>query len=285
MIEAYSFLAAFPFQVLAMSLLLPTWFIRYVRVQFDRIPVERLQHLNPSIDHSQVLGRYLNRYRSINIVIALLGIPLMIWLFSYFQGKHWSDGPVEALVGVYFMLQALPFAYVISIGAKHGDVIKHLSMAKRSAPLERRRLFDFVSPIWVALAILCYVLFAAYVVYIAQDPFPGFAAYATLGIITLVYVVNALCVYWQLYGRKLNPFEPHASRTRMIGLGVKASVYSCIAIVAFLSLNFTLVRLDLQRWEPFALSIFLGITALLCAFSFAPPRLSEANRLASIGHL
>lgn len=285
MIEAYSFLAAFPFQILAMSVLMPAWFIRYVRAQFDRVPAERLRQLSSSVDHRQVLERYLHRYRAMNIVIALLGVPLMIWLFIYFQRTNWSDGPVEALVGAYFALQALPFGYVVFVGARHADVIKQLSVPKRSAPLERRHIFSFVSPISLALALAGYGLFAAYVVYIARNPFPGFAPYATIGIVTLVYALNALCVYWQLYGRKLNPFEPHASRTRMIGLGVKASVYSCIAMVAFLALNLTLVRLDLQRWEPFALSIFLGISALLCAFSFAPPRDSEASQLASTGHV
>jgi hypothetical protein len=86
---------------------------------------------------------------------------------------------------------------------------------------------------------LSYFLFVAYVLYIEQNPFPGFDGYITIGAITLVYSLNAFCVYKQLYGRRFNPFEPHAGRVRTIGLGVKACVYSCIAIVVFLSLNFT----------------------------------------------
>ena len=33
MVEAYAFLAAFTVQILVMSVLLPAWFIRYLRVQ------------------------------------------------------------------------------------------------------------------------------------------------------------------------------------------------------------------------------------------------------------
>jgi hypothetical protein len=65
-----------------------------------------------------------------------------------------------------------------------------------------------------------------------------------------------------------------------IGLGVKACVYICIAVVVYSSLNFTLVLLDLQRWEPFAESVFFVFTALLIFMVFtAPPRRPEAGGL------
>lgn len=284
MIAAYSFLAAFPLQILAMSVLMPAWWIKYVRAQAHRIPAERLHRLYPGVDHYGLLERYLIRYRRLNLGIAALGVLLGIWLFIYLQEPDWGDGPVEALVGAYFMLQALPFAYIVLIAAKHGDVIKHLSESRRTAVLKRRALFEFVSPFMVGLAVLAYLLFIAYVFYISRNPFPGFSGYATIACVTLVYIVNGFGVYWQLYGRKATSFEPYPSRMRNIGLGVKACVYSCIAIVSYLSLNFTLVRLDLQRWEPFALSIMFVITALLCALSFAPSR-SEAEELSSHAQL
>ena len=46
MVEAYAFLAAFAVQILVMSVLLPMWFIRYLRAQTARFPAERLaQHV------------------------------------------------------------------------------------------------------------------------------------------------------------------------------------------------------------------------------------------------
>jgi hypothetical protein len=71
-----------------------------------------------------------------------------------------------------------------------------------------------------------------------------------------------------------------------IGRIVKSSVYSCIVIVVYLSLNFSLVLLDLQRWEPFALSIFFVVTALLSTMGFiAPPRKPHADELGADGRL
>lgn len=259
MIEAYAFLAAFTLQVLALSVLYPAWLIRYVREKTRSYPAEQLAHLSPSIERSVTL------YRTLNTSIALLGSLPLGWLFSYLRRPDWDDGPVEAMASAYFLLQTLP-----PIGLVVWNVIRYnkalqgsLLEGKRKAFLRRRWLFDFVSPFTVFVAVLSYFLFAAFVIYIQRDPFPGFAGYTNIVGMTLLYAVNGVWVYWMLYGRKINPFETHTGRVHMIGPGVKAGVYSCIASVVFLSLNFTLVLQDLQRWEPFAQSIFFVTSALL----------------------
>ena len=75
-----------------------------------------------------------------------------------------------------------------------------------------------------------------------------------------------------------------AARVRTIGLVVKSCVYSCIACVAFMWINFMLGLLDLYRWEPFALSVFFVIIALLSLMGMtAPPQPPEAEGLGSDG--
>jgi len=282
-IEAYAFLAMFTIQILAASVLYPAWFTRYCRLQAASIPAERLAQLYPGVDVSLAQERFLTLYRALNTVIAVLGVLLLGWLFSYLQRPDWDDGPVETLVAVYFMVQvALPLGLVAWLGVRFNKAHKRASERKRKAILARRGLFDFVSPFAVVLAVLSYFLCVAYVIYVKQHPFPGFAGLINIGVITLVYAVQALVVYLVLYGKKANPFETHAGRVRTIGLAVKSCVYSCIAAAVFLALNFTLVLLDMQRWEPFALSVFLVITAFLSLMGMmAPPRQPEADGLNS----
>lgn len=267
MIETYAFLAAFTAQVLVMSVLYPAWFIRYVRVQATSLPAERLAQLYPGVDLAHAQKRFLTQYRALTTGIAVLGLLLLCWLFSYMRHLDWDDGPVTALVTVYFLAaQMLPLFLVVWLGVRFNKEHKRpLPEAKRTAILQRRGLFDFVSPFVVFLAVLSLLLFAAFVIYIQQHPFPGFAGLVNIVVVTLVYALNAFVVYTVLYGRNRNPFETHAGRLHTIGLTVKSSVYSCIVIVAYLSLNFSLRLLDLQRWEPFALSIFLVITVLLAS--------------------
>lgn len=288
MIEAYAFLAAFTVQMLVMSVLLPAWFIRYVRVQAASIPAERLAQLYPGVDLGHAQDRFLAQYRALTTGIAVFGLLLLGWLFNYMRGPNWDEGKVGVLVTVYFLAAyLLPLVLFAWVGVRFNKEYKRsLPEGKRTAILQRRGLFDFVSPFIVFLAVSSYFLFAAFVIYIQQHPFPGFAGLITLGALTLVYALNAFVVYMTLYGKKRNPFETHAGRLHTIGLTVKSSVYSCIVIVVYLSLNFSLRLLDLKRWEPFALSIFFVICALVASMGFAAPlRKPEVDELGSDGRL
>lgn len=273
MLEAYAFLAVFTVQILAISVLHPAWFIRYVRRRALSFPAERFAELCPGFDRSVSLERLLTLYRVLNVGVAVLGLSLLGWSFNYMRRPDWDDGPVEALVAVYFAAQmVLPLCLVAWSGFNYSKVLRHsLAEGKRKALLKRRGLFDFVSPAIVLLAVLSYFLFAGFVFYIQQDPFPGFSGGISIAAVTLIYAANAFGVYTMLYGRKKSALETHADRARAIGLGVKACAYSCIACVVFLSLNFTLVLLELQRWEPFALSVFLVNCALLLFMGLTAP--------------
>ena len=74
MIEAYAFLAAFAVQILVLSVLIPAWCIRKVRVQVARLPAELLAQT--------VSGFLLTRYRALTLGLAVLGLLLLGWLFS-----------------------------------------------------------------------------------------------------------------------------------------------------------------------------------------------------------
>lgn len=276
MIEAYAFLAVFTVQILAMSVLYPAWFIRYWRTLAKNISAERLAEMYPGVDISGAQEHFFTRYRALNRGIAVLGAVLLGWLFSYMRRPDWDDGPVEALVSAYFMVQAiLPLGLAACLALRFNKAHKRpLPHGKRKATLQRRGLFDFVSPATVFVAVLNYFLFAGFVFYIQQHPFPGFAGpFITLGAMTLVYALNAFAVYKMLYGKKSSPFETREGRVHTISVTVKSCVYSCIACVAFMSLNFTLVLLDRQRWEPFALSVFFVLITLFISMGLTtPPR-------------
>jgi hypothetical protein len=137
--------------------------------------------------------------------------------------------------------------------------------------LERRGVFDFISPFAVALAVLLYFLFAAFVFYFRQHPFPGKAGLITLAGVTLIYAAITLVIYVMVYGRNRNPLDTHEGRLRSIGVAVKSGVYTCIVTVVYLSFNFGLRLLDLQRWELFALSVFFVVCALLSSLGVVKP--------------
>ena len=274
MIEANAFFAVFTLQILTVSVLIPTLFIRYVRVQMTRLPADRLAQMYPGVDVGSAQERFLKHYRALNTVIAVLGLLLLGWLFDYMRRPDWDDGPVKVVLTVYFCVaQMLPLALITWLGVKFNTKYKRpLPEGKRTAVLQRRGLFDFVSPFVVVLAVVCYFLFAAFVLYLREHPFSGFAGLVNLVGVTLVYAVQATIIYMMLYGKNWNPLETHEGRLRTIGLAVRCNVYSCIIIVVYLSLNLALGKLELQRWEPFAMSVFFVIIALVASMGYAMPR-------------
>ena len=283
MIETYAFLAMFTMQVLAMSVLYPAWFMTYARRRVKSIPAERLAQMYPDVDINLSQQRFLTRYRDLNIGIAVLGLLLPGWLFSYMRRPDWNVRLLEILDSIYFMVQMLlPLSLVLWRGVSFNKLHKrHVLERKRKALLQPRGLFDFVSPFSVGLAILAYFLFAAFVIYIQQPPFAKLLV--ETGAVTLVYALQTFVIYVRLYGKKSNPFETHAGRVRTTGLVVKSCVYSCLACVAFVSLDLTLELLNWQRWEPFALSVFFVISALLGCMSMIAP--TETDGFGSGGRL
>jgi hypothetical protein len=284
MIEVYLFLAVFPVQILGMSVLYPVLFTRFIRTGLKNVPAERLAELYPSVDVGQAHERFLARYRAANTIVAVLGLLLVGWFISYMQRPNWDGGAVGGILTAYFLLQNIPIILIAWFTTRFNKVHRRLlPEAKRKAILQRRGLFDFVSPLTVLLAILAYFQFVAFVFYVARHPFPGFGGpFANIGILSLAYILLGALVMYLLYGKKRDPLHTHADRMRMIG-GV-ANYYAWILILTsiFLSLNIACNLVDLETWGPFALTVFfLIITLLNLRTMTAPPRQPEADGLGS----
>jgi len=108
MIEAYAFLAMFAVQLVLMSVLLPAWIVERVRRKAPGVVAERYAQLNPRLDYVRAVERFAFRYRVANWLVLVAGLVLFGWFFNYTQRPDWDDGPIEALLGVCFFLQALP---------------------------------------------------------------------------------------------------------------------------------------------------------------------------------
>ncbi len=283
MIEVYAFLAVFTAQVLAMSVLYPARFSRYVRAQAPCFPMDRLAQLFPGVDLSLATQRFLTRYRAANTAIAVLGLLLLAYLVDDMLRPDWNEKSVIVLISVYFAVQLLPQTLVAWLGFRFNKMHKRsLLEGKRKASLQRRELFDFVSPVIVALAFLAYLLLVALVIYFQPQLLPGFAL---IGVLTLVYASQAFIVYRALYGKQSNPLETHSNRVHAIGVKVRAAVYGCLICALFFVCIFWVDVLDLKQWVPLAQSVCLLINTYLCLMSLtAPPPKPGADGLVSATH-
>ncbi len=270
MIEVYLFLAVFPIQILGLSVLYPLGLTRQVRTALKTIPAERLAELYPGIDVAEAHERFIARYRVANTVVVVLGLVLLGWFLSYMQRPTWDEGTVGGLLTAYFFLQNGPILLFAWFTLRFNKVHRRLLPdAKRKASLDRRGLFDVVSPSMVLLVILSYFQFVAVIFYAAQHPFPGFGGrFLNIGIVSLGYILLGAVVMYLLYGRKkISPLHSHADRIRIVR-GV-ANYYAWIIILSSISISINMAGklklvVDLETWGPFlGTAFFLIITLLL----------------------
>ena len=200
MIEAYAFLAAFMVQILVVSVLCPGWLATYARAKAEA----QLPGLN-----RKARERFLVLYRAINAGIALAGLGLLVWMFDHMRTPDWDAILVTKLQSGYIMAQMAPLVLISIVAArvKKSALTQSPPEVKRTASLQRRGLFDIVSRFAVFVAVLAYILFAGFILYVQQHPVPGFLGYRLLAAVTLPYVLNAFCVYFLLYRRRKWPLE------------------------------------------------------------------------------
>jgi len=284
MIEAYAFLAAFAAQILAGSVLYPARLIKYVRGWARDFGSERFAQLFPGVDYIKWVGRFVTGYRAANIVIAVLGLLLLGWMFTRIQQPDWAgEVTVPATLYLFLQMSLLALIALYAIVRYHKVLTQRPQESKRKAILQRRGLFDFVSPPVVYFAVLSYFLFVVYGIwldlYVYDNTSLSKHCLKAIVSVTLVYALNAFMIYKYLYGKK-NPLMNHEGRVHTIAVTVKVGVYSSIAIAWFLSVFGTLGQPGLREWRPFALIVFFVVTMLLTLMSVsAPPRKPEADEL------
>jgi len=283
MIAAYAFLAMFAVQVFAASVLYPNRLIKYTREWAQDFGSERFAQMYPGDDYVRQVDRAAAIYRKVTIGFAVIGAVLLAWLFTGMPRPDWADVAVRTS-WYYFMLQMSPMILLfLYAGARYKALNKPPQEPKRTATLERRRLFDFISPLAVFLAVLSYLLFVAFSLYVDlylyNNPTPSRYCYIAIANATAIYAIDAIVIYKYLYGKR-NSLVTHEGRLHRIGMTVKSGVYGSIATVWFFALVALLRQLELQSWLPFAFSAFWVITSLLLLMTLtAPPRKPEADGL------
>jgi hypothetical protein len=285
MIESYAFVVVFTLQILAFSVLHPEMLIRYTRVKAAEYPPERFPQLYAGVFRST--ERFVSIYRALNTVVAVVGVALLTWLFVYMQRPDWKWPTVFIATVGYFISQFLPLAVLVVVGIRQIAVFRSLPKEPtRKAVLQRRGLFDFVSPVVVFLAALVGVAFFAFMIHAIHFRVPAFEAstgYFILGVVALSYVFSGIWMYKTLYGKKLNPYESHADRMHTIGLGVRGTFYTGIAADVYLPILFTLDMTGLHAWMPVAQSAFFAVFAsLMCVPLAALLRKPEQHAVSEV---
>ena len=252
------FYVVFLSQIILLSFYFPRKMLNRIRYVFETYPPSEFPKLYPKpIEYYEKARR---NYRHMNVCILLAGMLLMAVLLGYSRSGEW-DG---AIVNTYFMVQFFPMMLIFIGSLKYYKLMRKADVrTTRKAELRPRRLFDFISPTMIGLAMFVYFAFIVFVLYIKQFDFPWFGGYWNIVAVTATNLFFAGIIVWHLYGKKLDPYQAYEDRIREIELVVKSLVFVSIAATLFIAIVVVLASLDLRHVQPAVQSLYFQLIAVL----------------------
>ena len=256
--DHFYFYLIFASQILLISFYFPRKMFNRIGYVLTTYPPAEFPKLYPQpIEYYE---RARHNYRNMNFYILLAGLVLLVGLLFYPRSGKW-DG---AIVNAYFILQFAPMLLLEIWTRKYYQRMRESDQSTtRKAELNPRRLFDFISPAIVGLAIIFYFAFIALILYIRQFDFPWFGGYWNIVGVTAGNLIFAGIIAWNLKGKKRDPYQAYEDRLKQMELVVKQMVFMSIAMTAHIAMVIVIASLDLRYLQPAVVSLYLQLMAVI----------------------
>lgn len=249
-------------QIVVVSLLIPKILVNRVRYVMETYPRATYPKLYPVSEEKLVSA--LLRYQRWNLLVAVLGLVILTHYLGVGAEELLSWDSQSVLI-LYFMVQWSPFLLVENTGRLYLRMLRSSDQRRvRSANLKRRGVGHYLAPKLVVTAILFYILFIGVVVYVARDPFPGFAGYWNILFVALLNLFLLAVFSWSVHGRKPNPFLTAQDQERQLTDLGRLMLWTSILVSVKISLSILLPGLGLRHYtDHMMVFYFIGIALLI----------------------
>jgi len=246
-------------QIFLISYYFPKKITLRVSEILQRFPPSDYPKLYPQSVDKVLKGQVV--FKLLNQVILVVGLAL---LFAYgLSSTDYGENQkhAEGMPIFYGMLQFFPYMLMEIAGFKQFKLMKNNDQRKsRTADLQPRRLFDFVSPLLLISAVLIgigYFIFDLYIHNFTMDTemIPRFVA---------IVLCNSLFVgltLRNLYGKKLDPFQANKDRLRQIAFATNSMVKISIIASLFFMITSATEVFDLEHFEVIFNSLYFQVIA------------------------
>lgn len=248
-------------QIILVSWYFPGKILGRVKSVLETYPPSEYPKLYPKPIEVYETGQRI--YRIINQIILVVGFIL---LFAVGLWDYSSDGRISDLLPfVYFMVQMIPLMLMEVSGFAYFKLMRQAdSRTRRKAELQPRRLFDYISPTMFGAAIFMNIACILYYLYIDQFQFQWGSD--TFVISVTLIAMNSLfagIIYWNLSGKKMDPYQSGKDRMRQIESTVKSLVFVSIGASIFIMVAAGINEFNLDYLEPSIMSLYLQLIALV----------------------
>jgi hypothetical protein len=255
------FYTLFLSQILTVYVCFPRRILSRVRYVIKQYPPSTYPKLYPV--PVEVVERRLGTYRLMNLGVLVVGLALVLRGLSS-PTEEMLNWDSQSVLAIYFFLQMSPLLILERSVFKYFRLMRGVTpRTVRRAELQPRHLFDFVSPALVGVAIVSYVAIMLLLLYVRQDPFPGFAGDVNFIFITGLNVSMAAVAVRLIYGKKRDPHQAYQDRLKHIALRVRTLVFTCIVANTFLTIMFVLPAFELRRFDDLFEMLYFQVLVLV----------------------
>ncbi|KAA3613120.1 MAG: hypothetical protein D8M58_12490 [Calditrichaeota bacterium] len=267
MLENILFYFVFLGQILLISYYYPKQILIRISYVLKTFPPEEYPKLYPKHPDYYKAGQLI--YKIINFIILAIGLIVIVVIGVW---DNSSVGKVsEAIPIAYFFLQMIPLLLMEISGFAYFKMMRKADMrTTRKANLQPRNLFDYVSSVAVSFAFILIVACIAFFYSLYGFSF-DFENKTFVIVLSLVFsnLIFAGIIFWNLYGKKLDPHQAVEDRMRQVEVTIKSLVYMSIVASIFLIAIKAIDEFNLDYYEPVLMSfylqfiMFIGLGSLL----------------------
>jgi len=259
------FYLVFLSQIFVLSYYYPQKFYQRMRYVTENYPPSKYPKLYPKLsgpDADEAVKKWPRKYRLVNMLILLAGFILLGAALLFGYTPH--GGGEEIIVVLYAALQFLPFIILEISEFKQSRLMRKENLATtRKADLQPRRFFDFISPVTFGAAVVILVAYVVYELYLHDFDVSGDSdLFYNLAVIAGLHIYFAVLIIWQVYGKKINPYQAGKDRRNDMKTIVKTMVYTSIAMSVLLITIAVIKEYNLDYLEPVIMSIYFQILAI-----------------------
>jgi len=201
----------------------------------------------------KALMRFLKIFSSITFFLGL-GLLIMALVNDYSP----YDTNLEIIVILYVILQLFPILVISVAEFKQYKMMRASNVSsKRKTELVPRRLFDFISPVFVVSALLLIAGNISFDVYIADiDPQDNYDLLFKILSTNIVHIYFICFAAWYLYGKKQDPYQTLKDRRKVLKGVVRTAVYGSMAASIFFFSDTAVGHFDVAHFDPLLMSFY-----------------------------
>ncbi|MBL4659417.1 MAG: hypothetical protein JKY19_03605 [Alcanivoracaceae bacterium] len=250
MIDNIIFYFIFLNQILFVSWYVPTTIIKRMQTVMEVYPPSDFPKL-----YSKSIENYKNtqkKYGTLNNVLLIIGFSMMSAIMMWDYLTTYQLSPM--IPWAYFMLQMSPLMWLELTEFKTFKAMRVANTdTTKKAIIKPRKLFDFISAKLLFFAII--MVLVAFAVVLVRHGFNS-KAFVNIAIIIASNLFFSGIAYWNIYGKKMDPYQANEDRLKQIKVSVKSLVYISIGVSVFLSVHMLVKIFKLDYLQTSIMSIY-----------------------------